>query len=471
MAPSFHRALFALLLVAGPARALDLVAPRDGGVVLGDRVTLEVADASRAPDEVKVDGVAVAATWTRLPWARRWAATVPLGVAASHVVEVRLGGDRASARVTDGASTLAVAERVAAHIVQATPPASLDWQWGPAVLLDSLHRYAKVSPDRARWVAAVASHQQRWLGKLPSIDRPDRCASALMALSLSTDENDARFLPSAAVVADYLRREPRNALGALDHLGARSPQRFWVNVSLVLRPWARSIWVDSLMMYALFAARYGTTTKDLALRDFGLAQARIFASEMQDPTTGLFVHAWDVTKDRPLGAVWGRGNGWAATTVADLLDVCPPGHPERPHLERILRAHAAGLLAARPASGLWDTVIDGRGPMYAETSGSALIAYGLAKGARLGVLPPAARQAARETFRTITSRLKPKSTGLSVTGTSIATNATPRWVYRLMPRQDDVAWGTGSYLRLAAELSGESWRGGGGIVSGLPGTP
>jgi hypothetical protein len=45
----------------------------------------------------------------------------------------------------------------------------------------------------------------------------------------------------------------------------------------------------------------------------------------------------------------------------------------------------------------------------------------------------------------------------SVTGTSTATNATPWWVYPLIPQKDDVDYGVGAYLLLASELANETW--------------
>jgi rhamnogalacturonyl hydrolase YesR len=461
--------LLVLGLLTSQAFALDLVSPRDGGVVLGDVVQVEVAGARAIPDEVRLDGVAVVTTWTALPYPRTYCGGVRLaGAPASHRIEVRVGAAWLRASFDDaGPTSIGVGDRVAAHIVAVKPPASRAWQWGPAVLMDGLHQFARVSPQRARWVAAVREHQQAHLGRLPVIDHPDRCAAGLTALSLWTEEGDATFLPSARIVADYLRQEPRNRLGAIDHLGARSSLRFWTSLTLVLLPWARSIWVDSLQMYALFAARHGAATGDVALRDFGLAQPGIFASAMQDPATGLFVHAWDVQRDRALGGVWLRGNGWAATTTADLLELCPAGHPERPRLEALLRAQCTGLLATQLASGLWDTLLDAPGA-YEESSGSALVAYGLAKGARLGVLPPAARAAAKRAFRALTARLAHRADGLAVTGSSTATDAMPRFLYRYVPRRDDVEWGAGGYLRLAAELSQETWRSTPGIAGSVP---
>lgn len=445
-----------LVALAGPAAAAPtLVAPVEGGVVLGDRLVIEVKDAGVAPD-LRLDGAVLMARWQRLPYARRWAAEVQVGRGA-HRLEVRTagGGRWSGVRFTTAASTGEVADRIATHILARRPPDSMKWSWGSAVALLGLHRWAHASPaaQRATLLDAVgAFHRAHEARGLPRIDHPDVAAPGLSALLLLQEDGDPSGAAAVDRVASWLRAEPRNAIGALDHLGARSVLRTLAWLSVLLRPWARSIWVDSLVMYGLFAARHA----DPALRDFGLAQPGIFARALQDPATGLFVHAWDVPRRRPLGERWLRGNGWAAFATAEMLELTPAGHPERARLEHVLRAVGTGLLARQLPTGLWDTLCE-PGAAYPETSGSALAACALARGARLGVLPPAARDAARRALQAIVARLEPRPRGLSVTGTSIATNPTPALLYRLTPRQDDVDYGVGAVLLLAAELAQEAW--------------
>jgi unsaturated rhamnogalacturonyl hydrolase len=212
------------------------------------------------------------------------------------------------------------------------------------------------------------------------------------------------------------------------------------------------------MMYGIFAVQWGGSQGDPALFDFGVAQPGIFASKLQDPATGLFFHAWDEQANQPLGAHWLRGNGWVGTNVVEVLDELPATHPQRPALEQILQLQAKGLEGLELENGLWDSIIDQPGACYAESSGSALVAYALAKGARTGVLKPEARERARHVFASLTERLARRSDGLlSVTGVSGATNAMPAFLYPLVPQEDDVDYGVGAYLLLASELANENW--------------
>jgi len=392
----------------------------------------------------------------------------------AHVLEVRRG--RRSARASFGNQaddSLIVGRQVAAGYLARHDLRRLEWQWGEGVLLYGLLRFAQSlpagDPERAATLDAIEGfHQEHATRGRPGIDYPDRCSPALSALGLARDEGRPAALPGAVDVADYLRTERRNALGTIDHLGSRSRMRKLANLAQVLRyvlpflgpsigNWARSIWVDSLMMYALFSAQWGRHAGDPNLEDFGLRQPGLFADVLQDPRTGLFHHGWDVPHRRTLGAVWLRGNGWVIATCVEMLEQTPPGHPARARLEGIVRDQAQGLLARQGPSGLWGTLLeDDRS--YLEASGSALVAFGLAKGARLGVLGPDARDAARRAFRALVARLEPASGGPALTGTSTATNALPAWTYELIPRKADVDYGVGAFLLLAAELKGERWR-------------
>lgn len=451
-----------LSLWSTPARALDLVAPRDGGVVLGAFAPVEVAGAA-APPQVTLDGRAVVVAWA--PAGReRWFADVPVPAAGTHVLEVGSGGGRARSRFTSHlATSIDAGDLVLARTLATKRPDGLAWSWGPAVLLYGVERFAAASPRQgAQALGFVRDYHAHHAARgLPTVDHPDRCPPALTALALLRDHGDATGAASADVVADYLRRERRNALGAIDHLGSRSGLRRLAAASGVLGlftgRWVDSIWLDSLFMYALFAARWGAHASDLALRDFGLAQPGIFARVLQEPGSGLLLHAWDVRRARPIGERWLRGNAWVAAAIVDMLEVAPAGDPRRAELEAVLAPLLQGLLDRQDAAGLWPTLLDDPAS-YQETSGSALAAYAIARAARLGVIAPGLRDRARATLRSLTARLRPRPAGMSVTGTSISTNAWPSAIwYRLTPRRDDADWGVGAYLLLAHELRDQRW--------------
>lgn len=249
------------------------------------------------------------------------------------------------------------------------------------------------------------------------------------------------FADAVAPVAAFLRTQPRNRLGALDHLGVGT---------LLRRVYPASIWIDSLMMYAATAVALGRALDDDALVDFGSAQPRIFAEVLQDRETDLFRHAYLEDRHRPrprTPTFWLRGNGWVMAALVDMLE---HEHPSRADNLAIFERLARALLERQRADGLWPTVL-GDPATYREASGSALVAYALAKASRLGLLD--ARAAARRTFDALTASLRPCRDGLSLPGISGPTIPGPHLAYALVPRFADIDYGVGAFCLLAAELS------------------
>jgi unsaturated rhamnogalacturonyl hydrolase len=94
---------------------------------------------------------------------------------------------------------------------------------------------------------------------------------------------------------------------------------------------------------------------------------------------------------------------------------------------------------------------------YEESSGSALVSYAFAKGARLGLLPAEYRQYAKETFAGIVARMKKQEDGYSIEEISVGTNPFNALIYSLVPIFPDLLYGNGAFLLLAEELSGDSF--------------
>jgi len=455
---------FALLAITPAPAGLKVESPKDGGLVLGTTVPVHVTGV-RNPPRLTLDGNTVSPTWTRLPRSKHWYAELQV-TPGRHTLRLKRGLRRSTIEFEAGLqSAVAVGDRVAARFLAEHAPADVRWQWGPAVFLYGLARFAERSPERATYTRFLRDYHAHHAAQgLPTIDYPDVCPPALSAVWLAREAGDPSALPNADVVADFLRNEPRNPLGALEHLGQQSRMRRLANSARILRfvglgwisEWVHSIWVDSLVMYGLTSVHYGKATGDTNLVEFGLAQPGIFARVLQDPNTGLFGHAWDWQNQRRQGAVWLRGNGWVAASIVDMLEEIPTPHPRHAELLAILRPLAQGLMNAQDAAGQWPTLVDSP-ETYQEASGTALAAFALARGAHRGWLGPQALTAAKRAFRGLTARLKQRRVGYSVTGTSIATSAWPRWLYPRMPKRSDVDYGVGAFLLLAGELDGETW--------------
>lgn len=157
----------------------------------------------------------------------------------------------------------------------------------------------------------------------------------------------------------------------------------------------------------------GTSPPPPALLDMEL-QFSVLWAHCYNTTTGLLVHGYDASlkaswASRTSGAsavVWGRSLGWFMMALVDTLELLRGpggGHEHQPPTLTGMYQQLAGAVMrhADRESGGWYQVVDmaRRQGNYVESSATAMFAYALLKGARLGYLTPADTTAAREVGR------------------------------------------------------------------------
>lgn len=169
------------------------------------------------------------------------------------------------------------------------------------------------------------------------------------------------------------------------------------------------MWLDGLYMAAPFLAQYGKLTGERIWLDTAADQLILVEKKTRNPATGLLHHGWDSSgeqlwADKRTGRsphVWSRAMGWYAMALIDSLEHFPVDHPSRGLLiggmERMVGAIAR---VQDTQTGIWPQVLDhsGRDGNYLESSGTAMFAYALAKGKRLGYLSAQAGDIARRGY-------------------------------------------------------------------------
>jgi unsaturated rhamnogalacturonyl hydrolase len=106
-----------------------------------------------------------------------------------------------------------------------------------------------------------------------------------------------------------------------------------------------------------------------------------YLDNLQKPN-GLFFHAPDVP------FYWGRGNGWMAAGMTELLRSLPDNDPNRPRIMRGYRQMMDSLLKFQAPSGMWRQLVDDP-ESWPETSCTGMFTFAMITGVKNGWLEPA----------------------------------------------------------------------------------
>ncbi len=149
-------------------------------------------------------------------------------------------------------------------------------------------------------------------------------------------------------------------------------------------------WIDDMYMITALQLQAWRVTGDAKYLQRTADSMVAYLKKLQQPT-GLFFHAPDVP------FYWGRGDGWVAVGLADLLTELPTSHESHKFVLASYRKMMAALLSHQAESGMWRQLID-KPESWEETSSTAMFTYAFVTGVRNGWLAedtygPAARKA------------------------------------------------------------------------------
>ena len=234
------------------------------------------------------------------------------------------------------------------------------------------------------WQATQDGQYRRWAQEWidtciplkPEITHVNDGLLSYAALIAYQTNGRPEHLAFAQRVADYfMNTAPRTTDGTLTHDAGR-------------------VWVDTLLGTVPFLLKMSQVSGNDIYAEEAISQVIKHAAHLQNPTSGLYYHAWDACPEpgrRESGSSsagrvhWGRGNGWALLADVEVLSAITVTHPLRATVLDIMQKQAAGLKPLQDSSGLWHTVLT-RPDSYLETSASALIGYALKRGLQEGWL-------------------------------------------------------------------------------------
>ena len=187
-------------------------------------------------------------------------------------------------------------------------------------------------------------------------------------LEIAIETKEQKYLDMGKAIADRQWSDPTPD-------GLTSETRFWID--------------DMYMITAVEVQAY-RATGDAKYIDRAALEMVAYLEKLQQPN-GLFYHAQDVP------FFWGRGDGWIAAGMSELLRSLPQDHPRRARILEGYRKMMKSLLDFQGKDGMWRQLID-HPEAWPETSSTGMFTFAMVTGVKNGWLDaqtygPAARKA------------------------------------------------------------------------------
>ena len=203
---------------------------------------------------------------------------------------------------------------------------------------------------------------------VPKANHVDNSVFGAVPLEIYIETKDPAYLQLGKSFADQQWQEPGPD-------GLTDQTRFWID--------------DMYMITAVQVQAY-RATGDKKYLDRAVQEMTVYLDKLQQPN-GLFYHASDVP------FFWGRGNGWVAAGMTELLRSLPADHPGRARILSAYRKMLSSLLKYQNSDGTWNQLID-HAEAWPETSSTGMFTFAMITGVKAGWLEkkkyaPAARKA------------------------------------------------------------------------------
>jgi rhamnogalacturonyl hydrolase YesR len=172
-------------------------------------------------------------------------------------------------------------------------------------------------------------------------------------------------------------------------LGKKLADQQWENPTPEGLSGETRFWIDDAYMITILQLQAYRAMGDQVYLDRAALEMVAYLDKLQKPN-GLFYHG----PEFPF--FWGRGNGWVAGGMSELLSDLPKNHPKRARIMEGYLKMMASLLKYQDADGVWHQLID-HPESYQESSATAMFTYAMITGAKKGWLKDEAyAQAARK---------------------------------------------------------------------------
>ncbi len=201
----------------------------------------------------------------------------------------------------------------------------------------------------------------------------------ILPLELYMHTGDHRLLQQGMELADGQWKDPLPD-------GLTSQTRFWID----------DVWMIGSLQVQAYRITGDTTYLNRAAREIAA-----YLKTLQQPN-GLFHHG----PEAPF--FWGRGNGWVAAGLAEVISELPEDHPLFEPINRGYMKMMTSLLEFQAPNGMWRQLIDVE-TSWEESSCTGMFAYAMAVGVQEGILDKEQfGPSYREAWMALTDRITPE---------------------------------------------------------------
>lgn len=201
----------------------------------------------------------------------------------------------------------------------------------------------------------------------PKPNHVDNNVFGTLPLELYMHTKDEKYLNMGMMYANTQWELPKDSISA--------SEKAWADKGY---SWQTRIWLDDMFMITSIQAQAYRVTNDTKFIDRSAREMLIYLDSIQRPN-GLFFHS----PEAPFA--WGRGNGWMAVGMTELLRILPENNADRPVIMKAYKKMMATLKGYQDENGMWKQLVDDP-TMWEETSGSAMFTYAMIVGVKKGWL-------------------------------------------------------------------------------------
>lgn len=246
--------------------------------------------------------------------------------------------------------------------------------WTNSTFYMGLFRWAETdnnNPVYLRWLDNIG-RTIGWIMPGNFIDHPkyrlyhaDEFCIGQLYLDMFNLYGDSVMMRSVKERADWVMNNPPNP-----DMGHKNKQS-WT-------------WCDALFMAPQVYARLALIENDDKYFQFMDSEFKRTCAHLYDKEDKMFYRDdkyFNQTEKNGKKVFWGRGNGWVAAGIVNILKLLPSDSEYRPYYENLYREFVPQMVALQDSTGFWHaSLLDPESYPAPETSATALLTYAIAYG-------------------------------------------------------------------------------------------